>query len=179
MTPEVLSTLFVPFKQGDSSTSRIYGGTGLGLIISKSLAELMGGTLELLSAPEKGTRAVVTIPAFPATIAPDLLPALTASRSISPGNDNLNKQYARESVGARQAGTMPSSRHASPAPRKPIRILIAEDNAINAKIAIKTVRKLGYETVHVWNGQQALDHLIDDTNPAIDLVLMDCQVCLH
>lgn len=137
----------------------------------------MGGTLELLSAPDEGTRAVVTIPALPATLAADLLPALTASRSGTPGSDDLNTQYEREGVGAKQSGMMSSSHHALPAIRKPMRILIAEDNAINAKIAIKTVRKLGYETVHVWNGQQALDHLVDDASPPIDLVLMDCQVC--
>lgn len=130
----------------------------------------MGGTLELTSVPNKGTTTVITIPAVAAT---NLMPPLSKVRSSSP-QDDFNHQYAREGI----IGTIPNappSRQSSPAhpPTEPLRILIAEDNAINAKIAIKTVKKLGYETVHCWNGQQALDYLIDDNNPHIDLVLMD------
>lgn len=133
----------------------------------------MGGTLELASVPDKGTTIVVTIPAIPATLSPDLLPPL-GPRSDSP-QDDLNQQYAREGISLPSA---PPFRQSSPAPPppQPVRILIAEDNAINAKIAIKTVKKLGYETVHCWNGQQTLDYLIDDGNPSVDLVLMDCQM---
>ncbi|MGF6709076.1 signal transduction histidine kinase/CheY-like chemotaxis protein/HPt (histidine-containing phosphotransfer) domain-containing protein [Luteibacter sp. W1I16] len=53
--PEVAAALFQPFRQADSSTSRKYGGSGLGLAISRQLAELMGGTLTLQTAPGKGS----------------------------------------------------------------------------------------------------------------------------
>lgn len=59
---KVLETLFRPFHQGDSSTSRLYGGTGLGLTISRNLAILMGGSLELDSEYAKGSKATFKVP---------------------------------------------------------------------------------------------------------------------
>ncbi|MDL2290680.1 response regulator [Desulfovibrio sp. OttesenSCG-928-F20] len=66
MTREQQDKLFMPFTQADSSTTRIYGGTGLGLTISKRLVELMGGTLRIESEPDKGTTVYFTINLFSA-----------------------------------------------------------------------------------------------------------------
>lgn len=59
---KTLASLFSPFRQGDTSTARLYGGTGLGLIISRNLAQLMGGELRLESVRGKGTKAILALP---------------------------------------------------------------------------------------------------------------------
>jgi PAS domain S-box-containing protein len=62
MSREQLAQLFMPFEQADSSTTRRFGGTGLGLSISSSLAQLMGGSIDAESQPEKGSRFVLRLP---------------------------------------------------------------------------------------------------------------------
>ena len=62
MTPEQMSRLFEPFTQGDASTSRKYGGTGLGLVISRRFARMLGGDIAVTSAPAKGSTFTLTLP---------------------------------------------------------------------------------------------------------------------
>src|SRR6185437_14451699 len=59
---EKLGQIFERFTQADSSTTRTYGGTGLGLTIAKHLAEMMGGTLEVQSAPGEGSKFTLLLP---------------------------------------------------------------------------------------------------------------------
>ncbi|WP_295413576.1 response regulator [uncultured Thiodictyon sp.] len=67
MTPQQRERLFTPFVQADGSTTRRFGGSGLGLTISKNLVELMGGTLEVESTMDQGSRFLIRIPFPPQT----------------------------------------------------------------------------------------------------------------
>src|SRR5262249_39100951 len=62
MTPEQLSKLFQAFTQADASTSRKFGGTGLGLVISRKFCQMMGGDITVTSEPGKGSRFTVVLP---------------------------------------------------------------------------------------------------------------------
>ncbi|RQP99806.1 hybrid sensor histidine kinase/response regulator [Burkholderia stagnalis] len=81
IAPDVSAQLFKPFQQADSSTARQYGGTGLGLVISRQLAEMMGGTLSVESAPGQGSVFTVTARLEPADAAGAA--ATGASRSLA------------------------------------------------------------------------------------------------
>ncbi|KVM74869.1 hybrid sensor histidine kinase/response regulator [Burkholderia stagnalis] len=81
IAPDVSAQLFKPFQQADSSTARQYGGTGLGLVISRQLAEMMGGTLSVESAPGQGSVFTVTARLEPADAAGAA--ATSSSRSLA------------------------------------------------------------------------------------------------
>ncbi|HWQ18417.1 MAG TPA: PAS domain S-box protein [Methanotrichaceae archaeon] len=144
---ECLDKLFEPFSQADSSTTRKYGGTGLGLAISKRLVEMMGGRIWAESSPSRGSSFHFTIsadaPAEPMKAAPPLLPI----RNM-PGVPGADKN-------------------------KDLRILLAEDNPINQRMALLMLRKLGYRADAVANGLEVLKAL--ELHP-YDVILMDIQM---
>ena len=62
MSPEQLERVFTPYAQASAGTSAVYGGTGLGLVISRGYCELLRGSLEVESEPGKGSTFTVTLP---------------------------------------------------------------------------------------------------------------------
>ncbi|MBI3637681.1 MAG: response regulator [Candidatus Rokubacteria bacterium] len=96
IAPEHQARIFDAFAQGDSSTTRTFGGTGLGLAIAKRLVNLMGGDIELVSAPDAGTTVSFTL-TFPthasARVAPDgAVAALPGVRVLLVGEGALNRE---------------------------------------------------------------------------------------
>jgi signal transduction histidine kinase/CheY-like chemotaxis protein len=95
MSAEVRSRLFAPFMQADASTTRRFGGTGMGLVISRRLAEAMGGTISVESEPQRGSRFTVSLP-FEATTQPVAAVTLATpppnTRSVLVVEDNFVNQ---------------------------------------------------------------------------------------
>lgn len=138
-----LDRLFQSFSQVDSSTTRKYGGTGLGLAISKQLVGLLGGEISVRSEVDKGSIFHFTI-------------QVKAGRPV-------------EVVAPRVKGEAQYQSEQKPA----LRILLAEDNLINQKVANQILKKLGYDIDIVANGHEALKAV--QLRP-YDLVLMDMQM---
>jgi len=141
-----MSRLFQSFSQVDASTTRKYGGTGLGLAICKHLSELMGGGIWAESTPGEGSSFCFTI---------------RAEASDQP-HPKPKKKLPEISLDL-------SERHIA----KSLRILLAEDNVINQKVAVRMLERLGYRADVAADGREVLAAL---KRRPYDVVLMDVQM---
>jgi signal transduction histidine kinase/CheY-like chemotaxis protein len=135
--------LFAKFTQLDPSAARKYGGTGLGLAISKRLAELMGGSVGFTSRLGAGSTFCFDMTLRIDSAKPNEL--LTEPRASASGFRYKNR----------------------------LRILVAEDNAVNQRVLVRCLEKLGCQVDIASNGVEALEKW----RPSLyHLVLMDCQM---
>ncbi len=142
--PEGMDRLFKSFSQVDASMSRRFGGTGLGLAISKRLAGLMGGKMWAESEPGRGS-----IFHFTVVVEPRAAPSIATPRPTEAAPDPTLGQ------------------------RCPLRLLIAEDNPVNQRVANLLLQRLGYRATTVGNGLEALAALeLTD----YDAILMDVEM---
>jgi len=139
--------IFAPFRQADTSTTRIHGGTGLGLTISARLVAMMNGKIWVESTPGKGS-----------------VFHFTADFGVQP-----------ERLAEPRDGALPGEalRAAAPAADAPARVLLVEDNPVNSKLAQRVLEKAGYVVTAADSGTAALAALERDR---FDAVLMDLQM---
>jgi signal transduction histidine kinase/DNA-binding response OmpR family regulator len=148
--PEHCQHLFSAFTQADTSTTRVFGGTGLGLFISQNLAQLMGGQITLASKQGVGSEFRLAIPLDAEG------PLLTTPEEFA------------------QAWQLQAQKQAqSQLPKLHGKILIAEDNPENQQLICRILRQLGLDFDVVNNGAQALARA---TQQRYDLLLFDLQM---
>jgi CheY-like chemotaxis protein len=165
MSGEQVSALFQPFSQAEASTARRFGGTGLGLRISKRLAEMMGGDLTVRSEPERGT--VFTYTLYNRTV-------------VDPAEVDGNGAIVQAAIGGK--------------PLAGLHILAVDDSPDNRALVEMLLRRAGAEVTLLEMGTQAIDWVQERMRPdaphhatelngsasptplGIDLILMDMQM---
>ena len=137
ITPDQQARLFRVYAQAEVSTARRFGGTGLGLMISRQLVDLMGGTITVESMPGKGSSFSYTT---------SLLPAIQRTTSVQAGKPSIASIANRAT---------------------PLRILVVDDNEINQVVACKFLQKLGCQVEVARNGREAVESIAHATYDAV------------
>jgi CheY-like chemotaxis protein/two-component sensor histidine kinase len=144
--PDRVPLLFEKFVQADTSTTRRFGGTGLGLAICRELCLAMGGSIRVESEAGVGSAFIVELPLVPVAGTAAAVEAFAPGASDTPTED---------------------------APASPLRVLAAEDNAVNQLVLKTLLAQVGVEPMIVANGAEAVEAF---TQGVWDLILMDVQM---
>jgi two-component system sensor histidine kinase RpfC len=152
------AAIFEPFAQADDSITRVYGGTGLGTTIARQLVGLMGGKIGVESEPSVGSVFWVELALLPATLE-QVDSAGQLSNAPIPGH--------AQAIAATRSGKVRKLHGA--------RILVAEDNSTNQRVAQLILESAGHTVTIVENGEAALDAL---ESGAFDIALFDLSMPL-
>jgi len=152
--PDRVDAVLEPFKQADTSTTRKYGGTGLGLTITKHIAELLGGSLSVTSEVDQGS-------VFSFRIATGPLDGV-----------ELTEHPVEEAASRHQVEKQRVSRALD------ARVLLVEDGPDNQRLISFLLRKAGAEVALADNGQVGMNMALEakDEGKPFDVILMDMQM---
>ncbi len=150
MAPEFAEKVFIPFERERTSTVSGIQGTGLGMSITRNIVDMMGGTIELETAPGKGTEFIVTVKL-----------RLNDEQGTAGFGDFMEMEAEPEEKPVDFAGR---------------RILVVEDNELNREIAVEVLEEAGFETEEAEDGSIAVEKVRASAHGYYDLVLMDIQM---
>ena len=173
MNPEFINRIFRPFEQEDISTTRRFGGTGLGMTISDHIVRLMGGQISVDSLQGKGSDFSVFL-TFPITEKPEQ--SDNDNTNVSPAADAAASVIESENFANMERPVQKKKSIISDDEKFDCRILMAEDNEINAMIAGEILRDRGAEVDIAEDGQKAVDMFAQHPQGHYDLILMDIQM---
>ena len=151
MSPEFLRRIFEPYAREMRFGDRAASGTGLGMSITRSLAALMGGEIQVESEPGKGSRFTVVLP----------LP------SAEPGQAEPAAEAAARAAARPDAGAFTL---------EGLSLLLAEDNEINMEITTEMLAARGVRVAQAFDGTEAVELFRQSAPFAFDAVLMDMQM---
>ncbi|MCT7981158.1 two-component regulator propeller domain-containing protein [Laspinema olomoucense] len=157
--------IFEAFEQGDGSTSRIYGGTGLGLSVTKKLVELHGGTIAVESTLGEGSRFTFTLPLSKTTAEPlevnrDRSSFLPRLQAIAIAVDNSDDEAVEVPVEIENNGHF--------------RLLVVDDEPINRQVLVNYLSGAHYTVTQATNGPEAIALLENNFKP--DIILLDVMM---
>ena len=141
--------LFIPFSQATSLTHSTYGGSGMGLFIVKELVSLMGGRIDVVSAPGHGASFTVELP-----LERDVIPTDAVAEPTPP---SLPPPSSAEAQG------------------RPARILVVDDNEINRKVVSRQLATAGMDVVTASDGAEAV-RIATAPVAAVDLIVLDIEM---
>ena len=195
LTQTQISKLFGAFVQADASTTRKFGGTGMGLLISKCLAGMLGGDITVWSEHGQGSTfevrigtgdlsatKIVSVEQSRLALADHTVTAETLAGHTLVSQPVVSQPVASQPVNSQPVNSQPVSQQGLPLAG--LRVVLAEDGPDNQRLIIFHIRKAGAEITTVDNGRKLVELLTDDgsldgellATPPFDIVLSDMQM---
>jgi two-component system sensor histidine kinase ChiS len=174
---DTLERIFEPFEQADGSTSRLYGGMGIGLAVTRQLVELHGGTLQVLSATGVGSQFTFTLP----IAGPQTATALTEDEISygaldatpdAPSNGQPSSQKA-EAISAWET-PLNLTIDGGELDTQAFLVLVVDDEPVNRQVIVNYLSLNQYRVVQASNGPDALRMMENGLRP--DLILLDVMM---